>query len=107
MDYEDIPRVFSRAENLRSARELLPSYPSWQRWKRTKFSQHQLRRRVLDGLQKLVRDPAAIASTILLCNSPSRFHLRTLLEPFLPRVMVLSPAEIPPGISVQSLGVVR
>jgi len=66
-----------------------------------------LMRRVLDGLQKLVGDPAAIASTILLCNSPARFHLRRLLEPFLPRVVVLSPTEIPPGISVQSLGVVR
>jgi type III secretory pathway component EscV len=62
---------------------------------------------VLDGLQKLVGDPAAIASTILLCNSPARFHLRRLLEPFLPRVVVLSLTEIPPGISVQSLGVVR
>jgi flagellar biosynthesis protein FlhA len=66
-----------------------------------------LLRRVLDGLQKLVGDPTAVASTILLCNSPARFHLRRLLEPFLPRVVVLSPTEIPAGISVQSLGVVR
>ncbi|MBZ5698051.1 MAG: flagellar biosynthesis protein FlhA [Acidobacteriia bacterium] len=66
-----------------------------------------LLRRVLDGLQRLVGDPTAIASTILLCNSPARFHLRRLLEPFLPRVVVLSPTEIPPGTSVQSLGVVR
>jgi flagellar biosynthesis protein FlhA len=66
-----------------------------------------LLRRVLDGLQRLVGDPTAIASTVLLCNSPGRFHLRRLLEPFLPRVVVLSPAEIPASISVQSLGVVR
>ena len=66
-----------------------------------------LLRRVLDGLQRLLGDPAAIASTTLLCNSPGRFHLRRLLEPFLPRIVVLSPAEIPPSISVQSLGVVR
>ena len=64
-------------------------------------------RRVLESLQRLVTDPTAIASTILLCNSPARFHLRRLLEPFLPRVMVFSPAEIPAGVSVQSLGVVR
>ncbi len=64
-------------------------------------------RRVLDGLQRLVSDPTAIASTILLCNSPARFHLRRLLEPFLPRVVVFSPAEIPVSVSVQSLGVVR
>ena len=64
-------------------------------------------RRVLDGLQRLVGDPTAVASTILLCNSPARIHLRRLLEPLLPHVVVLSPTEIPPGITVQSLGVVR
>jgi flagellar biosynthesis protein FlhA len=64
-------------------------------------------RRVLDGLQRLVGDPTAVASTILLCHSPARFHLRRLLEPFLPRVVVLAPAEIPPGVTVQSLGVIR
>jgi flagellar biosynthesis protein FlhA len=66
-----------------------------------------LLRRLLDGLQRLVGDPTAISSTILLCNSPARFHLRRLLEPFLPRIVVLSPTEIPSGISVQSLGVIR
>ena len=66
-----------------------------------------LLRRVLDGVQRLVGDPTALASTILLCNSPARFHLRRLLEPFLPRVVVLSPGEIPPSVAVQSLGVVR
>jgi flagellar biosynthesis protein FlhA len=66
-----------------------------------------LLRRVLDGVQRLVGDHAAVASTILLCSSPARFHLRRLLEPFLPRVVVLSPAEIPPSVMVQSLGVVR
>lgn len=64
-------------------------------------------RRVLEGLQRLVGDRVALSSTILLCNSPARFHLRRLLEPFIPRIVVLSPAEIPPTVSVQSLGVVR
>jgi len=64
-------------------------------------------RRVLDGLQRLVGDPAVVSSTILLCHSSARFHLRRLLEPFLPRVVVLAPAEIPPGVTVQSLGVIR
>jgi flagellar biosynthesis protein FlhA len=66
-----------------------------------------LLRRLLDGLQRLIGDPATASSTILLCHSPARFHLRRLLEPFLPRVVVLAPAEIPPGITVQSLGVIR
>jgi flagellar biosynthesis protein FlhA len=64
-------------------------------------------RRLLDGLQRLVGDPDSASSTILLCHSPARFHLRRLLEPFLPRVVVLAPAEIPPGVTIQSLGVIR
>lgn len=64
-------------------------------------------RQILEGLQKLVGDKIALSSTILLCNSPSRYHLRRLLEPFVPRIVVLSPAEIPPSISVQTLGVVK
>ena len=64
-------------------------------------------RQILDGLQKLVGDKVALSSSILLCNSPSRYHLRRLLEPFLPRIVVLSPAEIPASVSVQALGVVR
>ncbi|HEY2545810.1 MAG TPA: flagellar biosynthesis protein FlhA [Candidatus Acidoferrum sp.] len=64
-------------------------------------------RRVLEGLQRLVGDRVALSSTILLCSSPARFHLRRLLEPFIPRIVVLSPAEIPATVSVQSLGVVR
>jgi flagellar biosynthesis component FlhA len=66
-----------------------------------------LLRRLLDGLQRLVGDPATASSTILLCHSPARFHLRRPLVPFLPRVVVLAPAEIPPGVTVQSLGVIR
>lgn len=64
-------------------------------------------RRILESLQKLVGDKVALSSTVLLCNTPVRFHLRRLLEPFIPRIVVLSPMEIPPSINVQSLGVVR
>jgi flagellar biosynthesis protein FlhA len=64
-------------------------------------------RQILEGLQKLVGDKVALSSSIVLCNSPSRYHLRRLLEPFLPRIVVLSPAEIPATVSVQALGVVR
>ncbi len=63
--------------------------------------------RILEGIQKAVGDRATQSSMTLLCSSPTRFHLRRLLEPFLPRVVVLSPAEIPATVTVQSLGVVR
>lgn len=64
-------------------------------------------RRVLDGLTKLVGDQLTVASPVLLCGTPARFHLRRLLEPFLPKVVVLSPGEIPPLIQVQSIGMLR
>src|ERR1700686_3051301 len=64
-------------------------------------------RHVLESLQRLVGDRVALSSTVLVCNSPVRFHLRRLLEPFIPRIVVLSPAEIPATVTVQSLGVVR
>ncbi|HTP69337.1 MAG TPA: flagellar biosynthesis protein FlhA [Dongiaceae bacterium] len=64
-------------------------------------------RQILEGLQSLVGDKMALSASILLCSSPSRYHLRRLLEPFLPRIVVLSPAEIPTTVSVQTLGVVR
>ena len=64
-------------------------------------------RRILDGLRQLAGDQVAQTAPILLCATPARFHLRRLLEPFLPKVVVLSPLEIPPRVSVQSLGTVR
>jgi len=64
-------------------------------------------RRILDSLQKSIGDKSTINTMTLVCSSPARFHLRRLLEPFLPRIVVLSPAEIPPTISVQSIGVLR
>ena len=54
-----------------------------------------------------VGDRVALSSTVLVCNTPVRFHLRRLLEPFIPRIVVLSPAEIPSSVAVQSLGVVQ
>ncbi|MGA3089075.1 MAG: flagellar biosynthesis protein FlhA [Terriglobales bacterium] len=64
-------------------------------------------RRILDGLRQLAGDQVAQTAPIVLCATPARFHLRRLLEPFLPKIVVLSPLEIPPMISVQSLGTVR
>jgi len=64
-------------------------------------------RRVLEGLRTLVGEQISVACPVLLCNSPARYYLRRLLEPFLPKVVVLSPGEIPPMVAIQSLGVVR
>ncbi len=64
-------------------------------------------RRVLEGLRRIAGDQVAVASPVLLCGSPARFHLRRMLEPFVPRIVVLSPGEIPPIVSVQSMGIVQ
>jgi len=64
-------------------------------------------RRIADGLRKIAGEHVALASPVLLCATPARYHLKRLLEPFLPKIVVLSPLEIPPVVEVQSLGVVR
>lgn len=64
-------------------------------------------RRVLEGLRGLLGEHVASTNPILLCSTPARFHLRRLLEPFLPKVVVLSPGEIPPVVAVQSVGTLR
>ena len=66
-----------------------------------------LLRRIVDGLKRIAGDSLSVTSPILLCNSPARFHLRRLLEPFMPRLVVVSPAEIPPAITIQSVGVLQ
>jgi flagellar biosynthesis protein FlhA len=64
-------------------------------------------RRVLDGLRAMLGDQVTMAPPVLLCSSPGRFYLRRLLEPFIPKIVVISPSEIPPMTQVQSLGSVR
>ncbi len=64
-------------------------------------------RRVLDGLRAMLGDQVAVAPPILLCASPGRFYLRRVLEPFIPKIVVISPSEIPPMTQVMSLGSVQ
>jgi flagellar biosynthesis protein FlhA len=64
-------------------------------------------RHILDGLRRLAGEQVAVASPVLLCSTPARFHLKRLLEPFLPKLVVLSPGEIPAVVAVQSVGTVR
>jgi flagellar biosynthesis protein FlhA len=66
-----------------------------------------LARRVLDGLRADFGKEIAAAPPILLCSSPGRYYLRRLLEPFIPRIVVISPGEVPPLTPVLSVGVLR
>ncbi len=64
-------------------------------------------RRVLDSLRTNFGEDVGGAPPVLLCSSPGRFYLRRLLEPFLPKVVVISPTEIPSVTPVRTLGMVR
>lgn len=63
--------------------------------------------RVMTGLRAMLGDQVTMAPPVLLCASPGRFYLKRLLEPFIPKIVVISPSEIPPATQVQSLGAVR
>ncbi|HYL96129.1 MAG TPA: FHIPEP family type III secretion protein, partial [Terriglobales bacterium] len=64
-------------------------------------------RRILEGLRHLAGEQVAVASPVVLCSTPARYYLKRLLEPFLPKVVVLSPLEVPPVVEVQAIGVLR
>jgi flagellar biosynthesis protein FlhA len=66
-----------------------------------------LARRVLDGLRADFGKDIHAAPPVLLCSSPGRYYLRRLLEPFIPKIVVISPGEIPPLTPVQSVGVLH
>jgi flagellar biosynthesis protein FlhA len=64
-------------------------------------------RKVLDGLRAMIGDQVTQTPPVLLCSSPGRFYLRRIMEPFIPRIVVISPSEIPASTQVMSLGSVR
>ena len=64
-------------------------------------------RRLADSLKQIIGPNALSASPVLLCQSPARYHLRRWLEPVLPGVRVIAPAEIPPDVHLRPAGVVR
>jgi flagellar biosynthesis protein FlhA len=64
-------------------------------------------KRLLEGLRRLAGDQLPVASPVVLCSTPARFHLRRLLEPFIPKIVVLSPGEIPAAVTVESVGMVQ
>lgn len=70
-------------------------------------SQTPVLRRITDSLKRLIGPAAASAQPVLLCSSPARYHLKRWLEPVLPRLTVIAPAEVPPEVAVRAAGVVR
>ena len=64
------------------------------------------------GFENLVKEIGATCQTLttsqwtLLCSSTIRFHLRKLIERFIPQLTVVSPNDIPPNLQIVSQGVV-
>lgn len=63
-------------------------------------------RRLVESVKRLTGGASTSALPVLLCPSPARYHVRRWLEPFLPKVTVLAPIEIPSEIRVRSMGTV-
>ncbi|HVJ07589.1 MAG TPA: flagellar biosynthesis protein FlhA [Acidisarcina sp.] len=66
-----------------------------------------LLKRVVDSLKGLIGSQSSSALPVLLCPSPARYYLRRWLEPLVPRVTVVSPAEIPPETRLRAVGTIR
>jgi flagellar biosynthesis protein FlhA len=61
-------------------------------------------RKLLESVKRLTGGASTMALPVLLCPSPARYHIRRWLEPFVPKITVLAPIEIPPEIRVRSVG---
>jgi flagellar biosynthesis protein FlhA len=61
-------------------------------------------RKLLESVKRLTGGSSTMAFPVLLCPSPARYHVRRWLEPFVPKITVLAPVEIPADIKVRSVG---
>ncbi len=64
-------------------------------------------RRLTDSLRRLIPASSAAALPVLLAPSPARYHIKRWLEPVLPRLAVVTAAEIPAEIRLRPVGTVR
>jgi flagellar biosynthesis protein FlhA len=51
-------------------------------------------------MRRFAREPVAVASPVLLCSTPACYPLKPLLESLVPKLVVLSPLEVPPAAAV-------
>ncbi len=66
--------------------------------------QAEFPRKLVDSVKRLTGGASTMALPVLLCPSPARYHVRRWLEPFVPKITVLAPVEIPPEVRVRSVG---
>ena len=63
-------------------------------------------RRLIDSLKNLIASSSTAVLPVLLCPSPARYHVKRWLEPVIPRLAVVSAAEIPPETPLKPVGTV-
>ena len=66
-----------------------------------------LLRRLTDSVRFLISAHATSAQPVLLVPSPARYYVKRWLDPFMPRLAVVAPSEIPPEVRLRPLGTVR
>lgn len=64
-------------------------------------------RRLADSVRSLISSTPATALPVLLISSPARYHVKRWLEPWVPRMAVLSASDIPPEMRLRPMGTVR
>ncbi len=64
-------------------------------------------RRLVDSLRQLIGSGSSSALPVLLVPGPARYQVRRWMEPWIPRLVVLSTAEIPPETRLKPVGTVR
>jgi flagellar biosynthesis protein FlhA len=64
-------------------------------------------RRLADSLNRLIGSNPAAVPPVLLCPGPARYHVKRWLDPILPRLAVVTAAEIPPEVRLRPVGTVR
>ena len=64
-------------------------------------------RRLVDSVNRLIGSASPAVPPVLLISSPARYHVKRWLEPFLPRLAVLAPSEIPAEVRLRPVGTVR
>jgi flagellar biosynthesis protein FlhA len=64
-------------------------------------------RRLIDSVNQLIGTLTSSAQPVLLCSSPARYQVKRWLEPVLPRLAVIAPAEIPAEVRLKPMGTVQ
>jgi flagellar biosynthesis protein FlhA len=62
---------------------------------------------LLTKIRQIIEKTGIKVQPIILCSSQVRYHVRQLLERFMPEVVILSAAEVPANIRIVSLGVIE